>query len=100
MGIPLTDKPQSILYKINLLFSLGFFPEITFDTIEWEQSVSVKDEFDSQMAFFQKVSQKSTAELDRIIHDYLAAVSTSNQIIRQHKGLTATAVWKIDDPCL
>jgi SAM-dependent methyltransferase len=100
MGIPLTDKPQSILYKINLLFSLGFFPDITFDTIEWEQPVSVKDEFDSQMAFFQKVSKKPTAELDRIIHGYLAAVSTDNQIIRQHKGLTATAVWKMNAPCL
>lgn len=99
MGIPLEDKPQSILYKINLLFSMGFFPEITFDTIEWEQTVSVDDEFNSQMAFFQKVSNKPAAELEDIIRKHLDAVSTpDNHIVRQHKGLTATAVWKVDEP--
>ncbi|CCK81474.1 class I SAM-dependent methyltransferase [Desulfobacula toluolica] len=97
MGIPLEDKPQSILYKINLLFSMGFFPEITFDTIEWEQTVSIKDEFDSQMAFFQKVSNKPEGELEEIIRRHLDTVSTpDNHIVRQHKGLTATAVWIID----
>ncbi|SDU29750.1 class I SAM-dependent methyltransferase [Desulfobacula phenolica] len=99
MGIPLEDKPQSILYKINLLFSMGFFPEITFDTIEWEQIVSIKDEFDSQMAFFQKVSNKPEVELEEIIRRHLDTVSTpDNHIVRQHKGLTATAVWIIDKP--
>ncbi|MCD4718732.1 MAG: class I SAM-dependent methyltransferase [Desulfobacula sp.] len=96
MGIPLEDKPQSILYKINLLFSLGFFPEITFDTIEWDQTVRVKEEFDSQMAFFKKVSKKSDAELKEIIQSYLESISKDDYIIRKHKGLTATAVWNID----
>ncbi len=100
MGIPLEDKPQSILYKINLLFSMGFFPEITFDTIEWEQTVSVEDEFDRQMAFFQKASKKPAAELENIIRRYLDALSTDNYIVRQHKGLTAMVVWKVDEPYL
>ena len=96
MGIPLEDKPQSILYKINLLFSLGFFPEITFDTIEWEQTASVKEEFGRQMAFFKKVSKKPDADLEKIIHPYLESISKDDCIIRRHKGLTATAIWNID----
>lgn len=97
MGPPLEDTPQSILYKINLLFSLGFFPEITFDTIEWDQKTTVKEEFDRQMAFFKKVSKKSDAKLEGVIHHYLESISKGNIIIRTHKGLTATAVWKMDE---
>ena len=35
MNAPLDDKPQSILYKINLLFSMGLYPDIYFDAVEW-----------------------------------------------------------------
>ena len=96
MGTSLEDKPQSILYKINLLFSLGFFPEITFDTIEWDQTVLVKEEFDAQMAFFKKVSKRPDAELEKIIYPYLESLSKDDYIVRKHKGLTATAVWNMD----
>jgi SAM-dependent methyltransferase len=100
METALEDKPQSILYKINLLFSLGFFPEITFDTIEWEQTTTIEDEFHRQMAFFKRVSKKSHAELEKIIHFYLESISKDNYIIRSHKGLTATAAWQMDSQCL
>jgi len=93
MGTPLEDKPQSILYKLNLLFSLGFFPEITFDTIEWEQTASVEEELGRQMAFFKKVSKKADIELEKIIRPYLERISTDDYIVRKHKGLTALAVW-------
>ena len=96
METALEDKPQSILYKINLLFSLGFFPEITFDTIEWNQTASVKEEFGRQMAFFKKVSNKTDGELEKIIRPYLENISKDNYIKRKHKGLTATAIWNID----
>ncbi|MBT7260361.1 MAG: methyltransferase domain-containing protein [Desulfobacula sp.] len=96
MESPLEDKPQSILYKINLLFSLGVFPEITFDSIEWDQTTTINEEFAQQMAFFKKVSKKSHAELEKIIYPYLEGQSTDNYIIRRHNGLTATAVWKVD----
>ncbi len=94
MQTHLDDKPQSILYKINLLFSLGIFPEITFDSIEWDQTTTVKEEFSQQMAFFKKVSDKSHSELEKIIYPYIESQSKDNYIIRRHKGLTATAVWK------
>ena len=96
MGSPLEDKPQSILYKINLLFSMGFFPEITFDTVEWNQTTTVKEELDRQMSFFKKVSEKSDAELEKIILNYLEGISNDNYIVRKHEGLTAMAIWKMD----
>lgn len=97
MGTALEDKPQSILYKINLLFSLGFFPEITFDTIEWDQTVSVTEELKGQIAFFKKVSDKPAQELERIIQHYLESISKDNLIERKHKGMTAMAVWRMDE---
>jgi SAM-dependent methyltransferase len=107
MGTELEDKPQSVLYKLNLLFSLGYFPEITFDTIEWEQEITLQEELDRQLSFFRKISDdKSDTQLESIIRPYLESislkepeskglVSEENMIVRQHQGLTATAVWKI-----
>ena len=93
---PLEDKPQSILYKINLLFSMGYFPEISFNTIEWKQTASVDEEFEKQAAFFKKVSTKSHEELEKIIRTYLKGISKDNIISRKHKGHTAMAVWKVN----
>ncbi|OGR36674.1 MAG: ribokinase [Desulfobacula sp. RIFOXYB2_FULL_45_6] len=96
MGGVLEDAPQSILLKINLLFSLGLFPDITFDKVEWDQNVTVEEELESELAFFRKVSDKSDAELESIIRPYLESISENGRIIRAHKGLTATAVWSVN----
>ena len=93
---PLEDKPQSILYKINLLFSMGYFPEISFNTIEWNQTATVEEELDKQTVFFKKVSTKSHEELEKIIRPYLEGISKDNVISRKHKGMTAMAVWDIN----
>lgn len=94
MGSPLEDKPQSILYKINLLFSMGIFPEITFDTVEWDQTITLQDEFDRQTTFFRKLSTLPSKKLEKTIREYLEPLSTDGMITRKHQGLTATAVWK------
>lgn len=96
MGTVLEDSPQSILLKINLLFSLGLFPDLTFDTVEWDQDVTVEEELESELAFFRKVSDKTNAELESIIRPYLESISQNGRIIRAHKGLTATAVWSVN----
>ncbi len=93
MGTPLTDKPQSILYKINLLFSMGIFPDITFDTVAWDQDISIEDELNNQVAFFKKVSKKDASELEAVIRPYLESLAENGRIVRNHSGLTATAVW-------
>ena len=93
---PLEDKPQSILYKINLLFSLNYFPEISFSTIEWQHTSTVDQECDKQIEFFKKVSSKPLDELEKIIRPYLQSIAKGNTISRKHKGLTAMAIWKID----
>ena len=93
---PLEDKPQSILYKINLLFSMGCFPEISFNTIEWNQEATVEEELAKQTVFFNKVSTKSHEELESIIRPYLEGIARNNIISRKHKGLTAMAIWKLD----
>ncbi|MFH2094009.1 MAG: methyltransferase domain-containing protein [Pseudomonadota bacterium] len=97
MGTCLEDKPQSIFYKINLLFSLGFFPDIVFDTIEWEQNVSIQEELNNQTAFFKRVSKMKETQLKAIILPYLKTIAQNDRIVRKHSGLTATAVWTKKD---
>jgi len=92
MDRPLDDKPQSILYKINLLFSMGLFPEIGFDVVEWDQTVSLEKELANQLAFFTRVSRRPEAELRPIIHEYLAGLAKEGQLNKKQKGLTATAI--------
>ena len=95
MGSALDDKPQSILFKINLLFSMGLFPDIIFDTVEWNQKISLEHEFDNQMAFFSKVSDKPAEVLGKIIRRYLESISGKRFILKKQKGLTATAVFSV-----
>ena len=96
MATELEDKPQGILFKINLLFSMGIFPEITFDTIEWEQDTSIEKEFQNCMSFFKKAAAKTEPELAAIIRPYLESIAEHGRIKRSHKGLTATMVWRQD----
>ena len=96
MNRTLKDKPQTFLFKLNLLFSMGYFPELTFDKIKWEEKISIEKEFKEQFAFFKKVSNKNDAELETIINDYLKTIAENDLIIRKHEGLTATAFWHIN----
>ena len=95
MDRPLNDKPQNFLFKLNLLFSKGYFPELTFDKIKWEEQVSIEKEFQTQFTFFQKASDKDDAKLENIIKTYLKSIAMDGFIKKQHKGLTATAFWNI-----
>lgn len=97
VGKPLEDKPQSILYKINLLFSMGFFPEISFDAIEWTQCLAFNQELNNQLAFFKKVSQRDDTELKALIMKHLDKIAQDGIITKKQRGLTATAVWKIGE---
>ena len=95
MDRPLDDKPQSILYKINLLFSRGLFPDICFDVVAWDQTVSLVNELDNQLAFFTRVSGRPESELRPIIETYLAGLARENQLNKRQKGLTATAIFSV-----
>lgn len=96
MDQPLEDRPQSILYKINLLFSLGLFPDIWFDTMAWDQTATLDQEIQNQLAFFKKVSPRPQTQLRQIIRTCLETMQKDGSVTRRQKGLTATAVWAKD----
>nr|WP_321403712.1 class I SAM-dependent methyltransferase [uncultured Desulfobacter sp.] len=96
MNGPLDDKPQSILYKINLLFSMGLYPDVYFDAVEWDQMIDVETETENQVAFFTKVAGKSDGEIRPVIHSYLQNRAGKGQVRKKQKGLTATAVFLVD----
>ncbi|MCG8636355.1 MAG: methyltransferase domain-containing protein [Desulfobacterales bacterium] len=96
MDRPLDDKPQSILYKINLLFSKGLFPDVHFDVVEWDQTISLEKELDNQLAFFTRVSNRPEAELRPLIHTYLKGQAKNGRLNKKQKGLTATAAFLVD----
>lgn len=96
MDKPLEDRPQSILYKINLLFSMGIFPDIWFDTMAWDQTATLEQEMQNQVAFFEKVSPGPQTRLRQTIRTCLETMQKDGSITRQQKGLTATAVWVKD----
>nr|WP_320193958.1 class I SAM-dependent methyltransferase [uncultured Desulfobacter sp.] len=96
MKHPLDDKPQSILYKINLLFSMGLYPDIYFEVVEWDQMVSVETETENQVSFFTKVTGKADKDIRPVIHSYLQNRAGKGQIRKEQKGVTATAVFLVD----
>lgn len=96
MDRPLDDKPQSILYKINLLFSMGLYPDVYFDVVEWDQMVTVETETENQVAFFTKVTGKPDGEIRPVIRSYLQDRAGKGKVRKKQKGVTATAVFLVD----
>lgn len=96
MNSPLDDKPQSILYKINLLFSMGMYPDVYFDVVKWDQWVSVETEVDNQVSFFTKVTGKADKDIRPVIHSHLQSRAGQGKISKKQQGLTATAVFLVD----
>lgn len=97
MGTPLTDKPQSFLMKINLLFSRGVFPDVWFETIEWEQTVRVEQEIQTQLKFFRPLCDLADKDLENQIRRFLEPMAEDGMLFKKHKGLTGTAVWTMDE---
>lgn len=93
MDRPLDDRPQSILYKINLLFAMKVFPDIWFDKMEWDQSATLDQEIQNQAAFFQKVGSLPETETRQIIISYLKTIEKKGRISRIQQGITATVIW-------
>ncbi|WP_033398559.1 SAM-dependent methyltransferase [Desulfospira joergensenii] len=95
MDRPLEDKPQTIFYKINLLFSMGFFPDVFFDPVAWDQKIPLEDEFRNQLAFFKNVSRRPGKELAGLIRAYLEEISVDGHVIKQLESVTATVIWTV-----
>ncbi|MCP4114766.1 MAG: methyltransferase domain-containing protein [Desulfobacteraceae bacterium] len=95
MGKPLEDKPQSLMVKFNLLVAMGFFPELSWDTISWDQTVTVEEELKSRLAFFEKVSDKPEPELRQTILTYLESIAENGSIFKHQAGTTGTLLWKL-----
>jgi hypothetical protein len=93
MDRPLDDRPQSILYKINLLIAMKYFPDIWFDKMEWHQTATLGQEIQNQTAFFQKAGSLPETKLRRIIQSYLETIQTDGRISRMQQGMTATVIW-------
>lgn len=95
MDNPLEDKPQTIFYKINLLISMGLFPDVLFDPVSWTQKIPLEDELQNQLAFFKKVSSRSVAELETIIRDSLERISTDGYLNKKQESVTVTVIWTV-----
>jgi SAM-dependent methyltransferase len=96
MNRPLDDKPQSILYKINLLFAMGLYPDVYFDVVQWDQMVSVETETENQVAFFIKVAGKPDGAIRPVVRSYLQTQAGQKHVRKKQKGVTATAVFLVD----
>lgn len=95
MDTPLEDRPQTIFYKINLLFSMGMFPDVFFDPVSWNQKIPLEDEVQNQLAFFRKVSPRPALELEKTIRNYLTAVFPDEVVTKKQESVTATVVWTV-----
>lgn len=95
MGKPLDDKPQSLMVKFNLLVAMGFFPELSWDTISWNQTVTVEEELKSRLAFFNKVSDQPESELRQTILGYLDSIAENGSIFKHQTGTTGTLLWRL-----
>ncbi len=62
----------------------------------WDQTATLDQEIQNQLAFFKKVCTRPQTQLRQIIRTCLETMQKDGSVTRRQKGLTATAVWAKD----
>ena len=90
------DRTPDIIYEFNLLYSMNYFPSITFDEINWKREVPVSDAVNFYIDYFRGVSREPEAVLKAKIEKYLIKISVNGMVIEKNTGRIGTMFWKVD----
>jgi len=96
MGKPLHDHPAGILIRFNLLYAMGYFPDIYFTEIFWQKTMSVKASVNYFTRFFKGISTESESILTEKIRAYLTEIAVDGMVVKKNFGRIGTLYWRVD----
>jgi hypothetical protein len=96
MGKPLHDHPPDLLIRFNLLYAMGYFPDIFFTGVSWQKTMSVDASLDYFFSFFKSISSDPEIILRTKIREYLEEIAVDGKVVKKNFGRIGTLCWRVD----
>ncbi|NTV45778.1 MAG: class I SAM-dependent methyltransferase [Chlorobiales bacterium] len=90
------DKTNSQFFLIlNMLFTLGMYPDVRFFPVEWGKSETIEDVANLHAEFFSGYLGASKDSLYKQISDYLTAIAVNGMVPEHKTGTIGQMLWKV-----
>ncbi len=83
------------LYVFNLLFSMGYLPQVQFTERGFTNEVTLEKMVEQASAILASESGKPVEEIAGQVKSYLETVAVDGMLIRKNKGCSGSMQWKI-----
>ncbi len=85
-----------IIYPFNLLFSMGYYPEIQYIDSEWRHEETVEEAIESLCRTFWLFAE-ITPEVKEIISDYVREKAENNTFVQQTRARLGVVTWSVQE---
>lgn len=84
-----------IIYPFNLLFSLGYFPEIQYIDSEWGHEETIEEAIESLCRSFWLFTE-ITPEVKKTISNYVKEKAVGNTFMQKTKARLGVVTWSVE----
>lgn len=88
------EMGDKIYYAFNILWNLGYYPEIIYQEREWEEEGTLKEMIDLFKGKFQVTYDIQEKDIKKI-EEFLFSHEKDGKIIEKTRAKTATLIWKV-----
>ena len=85
----------NFIVPFNLLYLMGYTPDILFQDVAWESNKSFDNLVDMFMEYFKNLVDLSSQELKKRIEEHIEPLAKDGLLKDKTTGTTATLTWKI-----
>lgn len=85
---------DKIYYAFNILWNMGYCPELSYNQRDWESSYTLEEAKESYTKKL-KVSNKLTSQQEEAISDYLDKIAQDGLIIEKSESITGVLLWQV-----
>ncbi len=82
-------------FALNVLYTLGIYPELWFQEHEWCKSTSLQEAIDYYTEFFSRLTTDSIHDVRTRISGLLEKRSQDGMITKTHKGSIGAMLWSV-----
>ncbi|MDQ2085595.1 class I SAM-dependent methyltransferase [Herbivorax sp. ANBcel31] len=88
------DLNKTIYCGFNILWHMGYYPEITYFDTEWEKVYSIDKAISMYTSFFEMRKPLSNDEKEEI-EDYLKKIAKNNYVVEKTEAKIAWMYWNV-----
>jgi len=95
MGEPMRDRTPDVIFEFNLLYAMGYYPDMRIEEICHERHTTVGDAVTRYCDYFHGVSERPRNEIEAAIRPRLEKLASDGVIREKTVGRTGMMIWKV-----